>query len=88
MNGYDDTKLALGLAAGGAAGVLLGWIFGWRLFRIAGWIAAAVGLGLFAKGKFEDRQERVDAATASIRSELDDLDPVARAQVLADVALQ
>jgi hypothetical protein len=53
---------------------------------MAGLGAALVGGGLYAREKLVERGEKISAAETSIRSELDDLDPVARAQVLKDLA--
>jgi hypothetical protein len=41
---------------------------------------------VYARRKLEVRRAKIDVAESHIRSELDDLDPVARAQVLADMA--
>jgi hypothetical protein len=41
---------------------------------------------LYGRRKLKVRRARMDVAESHIRSELDDLDPVARAQVLADIA--
>jgi hypothetical protein len=73
----------------GAAGVLvflLGTARRSTLLRAAGLLATLAGCALYARRKFEVRRARIDVAESHIRSELDDLDPVARAQVLADIA--
>ena len=82
----DDETVALAVAAGGLFVFLAGLIFGSRVLRVLGLLAAVAGGGIFAKRKLETRSEKIDAAESRIRSELDDLDPVARAQVLADIA--
>ena len=56
------------------------------LFRLLGLAGILAGAGVFARGKLADRSRKISAAESNIRSELDDLDPVARAQVLADLA--
>jgi hypothetical protein len=73
----------------GAAGVLvflLGTARRSTLLRAAGLLATLAGCALYARRKLEVRRARIDVAESHIRSELDDLDPVARAQVLADIA--
>jgi len=44
------------------------------------------GLALLFTALFQWRGERIDAAEAAVRAELDSLDPLARAKVLRDVA--
>jgi hypothetical protein len=70
------------LVGGGLVALVLGWILHSRLLRVLGVVTAAVGAGLFAKAKLAERGEKIDAAQSRIRSELDELDPIARAQVL------
>jgi hypothetical protein len=82
----DSEKVARAVAAGGVAVFGLGVIVGSGLLRALGLIAAAAGGGLLLRGKLADRGEKIDAATDQIRSELDELDPVARAQVVTDLA--
>jgi len=48
--------------------------------------AAVAGGTLYARGKYAQRAERIEEAEETVRSALDDLDPVARAQVLIDIA--
>src|SRR5262245_51807689 len=74
------------LAAGGVAVFLLGAARRSMLLGGAGLLVTLGGCGLYARRKFEVRRARMDVAESHIRSELDDLDPVARAQVLADIA--
>jgi hypothetical protein len=52
---------------------------------LLGLAAAVAGGGLFARVKLAERSEKIDEAESDIRSELDDLDPVARAQVLKGI---
>ena len=54
--------------------------------RATGLLATLSACGLYGRRKFAVRRARIDVAESHIRSELDDLDPVARAQVLADIA--
>ena len=76
----------LAVAGGGAAAVVLGWILGSRLLRAVGLLAGGAGVALYARERLAERSAKIDAAEERVRSELDDLDPVARAQVLADLA--
>src|SRR4029077_8587661 len=57
-----------------------------RRRRVLGLVGAAAGGGLYARGKLDERNEQMEVAETRIRSALDDLDPVARAQVLASLA--
>jgi hypothetical protein len=79
---------AVGLAVG--AGGVLALVAGWRrnsvLLRAFGTTLALAGGGLYAHGKVAERDERIEATQSQIRSELDDLDPLARAQVLEGLA--
>jgi hypothetical protein len=81
----DPETKALAIAAGGALALVLGMILGSRLLRMVGLLAAVGGGGLYARGKLAERSEKIDAAADRIRSELDDLDPVAQAQVLKGI---
>lgn len=74
------------LAAGGVVAFMFGAARRSTPLRAAGLVAALAAVGLYARRKFEVRRARMDVAESHIRSELDDLDPVARAQVLADIA--
>lgn len=81
-----DETAALAVAATGALALVLGWILdaGWlRLFGLAGSLA---GGGLYARTRLTKRRQKIEVAEHNIRSELDDLDPVARMQILADLA--
>ncbi len=89
MTENDPSKgNAVGLAVG-ASGVLA-LVAGWRrnsaLLRAFGTTLALAGGGLYAHGKIAERDERIDAAQSQIRSELGDLDPLARAQVVEGLA--
>jgi hypothetical protein len=79
-------KAAFAVAAGGVVALGLGLIVGSGLLRALGLVGVAAGGGLLVREKLADRAEKIDAAADQIRSELDDLDPVARAQVVADLA--
>jgi prefoldin subunit 5 len=82
----DDETVAIALGAGGAFAFVLGVVAGSRLLRLVGIGAAVAGGSIYAREMLAARGERIDAAESEIRSELADLDPVARAQVLKDVA--
>ena len=77
---------ALALTVGGVVVLALGRLRRSGLWTAVGLFSALAGCGLYARARFVERAERIDAAESRIRSELDELDPVARAQVLADVA--
>ena len=74
------------LAMTGVLVYALGWIRHSRAVRAIGFVLAAGGAGLYARERIAERAERIEAAQSHIRSELDELDPVAKAQVLADIA--
>jgi hypothetical protein len=78
--------LALAISASGAAALVLGWIIRSRLWAILGVGSALVGSAFYARIKLVERNEKIETAEDDVRSALDGLDPVARAQVLADAA--
>ena len=78
--------LALAISASGAAALVLGWIIRSRLLRILGLGSAVAGSVFYARIKLVERNEKIETAEDDVRSALDGLDPVARAQVLADAA--
>jgi hypothetical protein len=78
--------VALAVSASGAAALVLGWIIGSRLLRVLGLGSAVAGAVLYTRVKLAERNEKIDTAEDDVRSALDGLDPVARAQVLADAA--
>jgi hypothetical protein len=84
-HGQQET-LALAISGAGAAALVLGWIIRSRLLRILGFGSVVAGGVLYTRSKLAERNEKIEAAEDNIRSALDDLDPVARAQVLADAA--
>ena len=83
VEGHETVALAV--ASAGIVALVLGWLFGSRVLAVLGAIGALAGGGLYAREKLSERSEKIDAAESEIRSTLDDLDPVARAQVLADI---
>jgi hypothetical protein len=76
----------LAVGSGGIFAFALGWIVGSRLLRLLGLVAAFGGAGLYVREKYAARAQKIDDAESKVHSALDDLDPVARAQVLADIA--
>ena len=82
----DGGTTALAVTAGGLVAVVLGWMLGSRVLRVLGLFTAVAGGGLYARGKLAARNQKIEAAEERIQSELDDLDPVARAQVLKGLA--
>jgi hypothetical protein len=86
LDGDGQETIALAISAGGVAALVLGWIIRSRLLRVLGFSSAVAGGVFYARIKLAERNEKIEAAEDSVRSALDDLDPVARAQVLADAA--
>ena len=85
--GPDEGDIpAAALAAAGILVLLLGAARRSTLLRAGGIFATLAACGLYTRRKFKARRAKIDVAESHIRSELDDLDPVARAQVLADIA--
>jgi hypothetical protein len=84
--GPAEEIAGLALALAGAVTFVLGLVRHSRLKRALGLLLLIAGGGFFARLKLAERGEKIGAAEGRIRSELDDLDPVARAQVLADMA--
>ena len=82
----DDETVALAIGLGGMLALFLGWILGSSVLRFFGLAAAIAGGGLYARGKLAEREEKVESAQSNIRSQLEELDPVARAQVLKGLA--
>ena len=86
LDGADQETLAVAVSAGGAAALVIGWIIGSRFLRIVGVGSAVAGGVLYTRIKLHERNAKIEAAEDNVRSALDDLDPIARAQVLADAA--
>jgi hypothetical protein len=82
----NGQTVAVGVGAGGVLAFVLGWLLHSRLLRLLGLVAAGTGGVLYAREQLAERNQKIDAAESSIRSTLDDLDPVARAQILIDLA--
>ena len=81
-----DERTAMAVGAAGFLAFLLSWILHSRIVRVFGLGAAVVGGALYARQKFAQRADKIEAAEGAVRSTLDDLDPVARAQVMMDIA--
>jgi hypothetical protein len=77
---------AAALCAGGVLVFVAGTARRSTFLRVAGLVVTLAGCGSYARRKRQARRAKIDVAESNIRSELDDLDPVARAQVLADIA--
>jgi hypothetical protein len=82
----DQNQAGWFLVVSGVIGAVLLIIRGGR--QILGWLVVAGMVGGGAFLLLQERQERIDTATENIVAELDALDPVARAQVLAALAEQ
>src|SRR5262245_47022461 len=83
---HEGDAPTLALAGFGTIAFVVGMIRGSWLLRLLGLAVAGAGWSLYARGKLAERSSRIDEASSTIRSELEDLDPVARAQVLTDIA--
>jgi hypothetical protein len=81
----DAETAGLAIAAGGMVTLLAGWTIHSRLLRVLGLLVTAAGASLYAREKLAERSERIDEAATAIRSELDSLDPVGKAQVIASL---
>jgi hypothetical protein len=82
----SDEKTGLVIAGGGAVALVLGMVVGSRVLRLLGLLGALAGGSLYARAKYSERSEKIEEAASHIQSELDDLDPVAQAQVMAKLA--
>ena len=82
----DQKQVGWFLVASGVIGAVLLIIRGGR--QLMGWLVVVGMIGGGASLLLQERQERIDTATENIVAELDALDPVARAQVLAALAEQ
>ena len=80
-----NEKAALAIVTGGILTVAFGWMRHSKALRILGFLAVAAGSALYAREKYMERDETIQAAKVSVHEALDDLDPVAKAQVLADL---
>jgi hypothetical protein len=79
-------RVAVPLAAGGAAAMCLSWPLHSRPLRAAVVVATFAGGALYARERLAERSDRINEAESRVHEALDGLDPIARAQVLADQA--
>ena len=79
-------RTAMAVGAGGVLAFILSWIVHSRILRALGLGAAVAGGAFYARQKFAERANKIEAAEETVRATLDDLDPVARAQVMIDIA--
>jgi hypothetical protein len=57
-----------------------------RLLRLLALVATLVGVALYLREWYAERDRKLHEAEATVNSALDDLDPIARMQVLKDAA--
>jgi hypothetical protein len=57
-----------------------------RLLRLLALVAALAGVALYLREWYAERDRKLHEAEDTVRDALDDLDPIARMQVLKDVA--
>jgi hypothetical protein len=84
--GLDEEQGVLALGGAGVAAMCLSWPLHSRLLRLLGVLAMFGAGALYARGRMTERSERIEEAEAQVHDALDGLDPVARAQVLTDLA--
>jgi hypothetical protein len=89
VSDHDPSKegtAGLAVGTGGVLALVAGRMLGSEVLQAFGLAAAITGGGIYAHRKVVERDARIEAAETTIRTELDELDPVARAQVLEDLA--
>ena len=89
MTDHEPSKgntVGLAVGAGGVLALVVGWRRNFPVLSALGMTMALAGGGLYAHRKVAERDERIEEAQSQIRSELDELDPLARAQVLEGLA--
>ena len=89
--GDDPTRsekevAATAFAAAGGAVLLVGVLRRSAALSLLGLAAAALGGIALGRERLAERSEKIRDATEHVRDELAGLDPVARAQVLKDIA--
>jgi hypothetical protein len=82
----EGGRLAVPVATAGVAMMCLSWPLHSRRLRTAGVVAMFAGGALYVRQRLAERSERISEAEERVHEALDGLDPVARAQVLADQA--
>jgi hypothetical protein len=78
-------QAALAIVSGGLLGLAIGWMRRSGMLRALGLLAVVAGGALYAREKHTERGEKIEEAKSSVHAALDDLGPVAKAQVLADL---
>ena len=87
MTGWSEGgRVAVPLAAAGVAAMCLSWPLHSRPLRAAGVLAMFAAGALYARERLAERSQQISEAESKVHEALDGLDPVARAQVLADQA--
>jgi hypothetical protein len=81
-----EEAAAKAFAAGGAAMVAFGVLRRSPPLAMLGLAASGVGGAALARLKLAERASQIREATEHVRADIDGLDPVARAQVLKDIA--
>jgi uncharacterized membrane protein len=82
-----DSSAAVVVAGAGGLAFGLGLGFRSKVLRMFGLLVAVSGGALYARAKWAERAEKIDVAESDIRATLDDLDPIARAQILKDIVV-
>ncbi len=82
-----DSRTAIVVAGAGGLAFVLGLGVRSKVLRVFGLLVAVSGGGLYARAKWAERAEKISVAESDIRSTLDDLDPIARAQILKDIVV-
>jgi len=86
VNHSQRLRLGGGFALGGATVFAVGCFRRSTLIALFGLAASAIGAAALARVKLAERAEKITDATAHVRADIQGLDPVARAQVLKDIA--
>jgi uncharacterized membrane protein len=84
---HVDSRTAVVVAGAGGLAFVVGLGVRSKVLRLVGLLVVASGGGLYARAKWAERAEKIDVAEKDIRSTLDDLDPIARAQILKDIVV-
>ena len=89
MTDHDPSKertVGLAVAAGGVLALVAGRMLSSAVLQTFGVVASVTGSGIYAHRMIVERDAKIEEADTTIQSELDELDPVARAQVLENLA--
>ena len=82
-----DSRAAVVVAGAGGLAFVVGLGVRSKVLRMFGLVVAVSGGGLYARAKWAERAEKIHVAESDIRATLDDLDPIARAQILKDIVV-